>query len=62
MSTPETCPHCSSDLRGEPLPEKNREHYGNATHFSRVIAVTHPGEDYARDWRCPDCGHTWRRR
>lgn len=59
---PTTCPVCHADFSGEPIPEADREHFGGATHFLRVVAVTHPGEDFARDWLCPDCGHTWPRR
>ena len=60
--TPETCPNCKTDLRGEPIPADKRESYGGATRFSRVLAIEYRGEDFCRDWRCPDCGHVWRRK
>jgi hypothetical protein len=57
----ERCPGCEADLRGEPIPEEVREHYGNHTHFSRRIGIYSRESDRTVRWRCPDCGHEWER-
>lgn len=52
------CPNCNADLRGDPIPEESREHYGGKTHFRRVIGVEYQGGfDGISEWRCPDCGY-----
>jgi len=61
MTTPNKCPACNANLQGEPIPEKSREHFGNATHFSRVIGIYDTRRDRTTDWQCPDCGHRWAR-
>jgi rubredoxin len=57
----ETCPSCKVSLQGEPIPKRSREHFGNATHFSRKIGLYSRELDRTTAWRCPDCGHTWNR-
>jgi len=52
----QVCPHCDTSLIGEPIPEKDREAFGGATHFQRQIAVEILGEDRVSYVRCPDCG------
>jgi len=59
VSVPTICPGCKADLKGDPIPEKDRESFGNETHFSRVTGVTE--RDRTQHWTCPDCGHTWKR-
>jgi hypothetical protein len=64
MSATETCPHCGSDLRGEPIPQDYRDAgwYGDNTHYSRTIGVEIRGVyDGMLFWRCPDCGGHWHR-
>ena len=56
------CPHCNSDLRGEPIPEKDREFFGDKTHFSRKIGIEiMGGYDGVQYWKCPDCKVEWDR-
>lgn len=58
------CPHCHTDLRGEPIPADYlvRRDYGGATHFYRTIGVNIRGVyDGALYWQCPDCGGKWHR-
>ena len=57
----DTCPSCHADLKGEKIPEKYREHYGSATHFSRSIALYDRDLDMTVNYKCPDCGHVWSR-
>jgi len=56
------CPKCKASLRGKRIPEKHREAYGNATHFSRVIGLYDRNLDRTTHWKCPDCGHVWLRK
>jgi PHP family Zn ribbon phosphoesterase len=56
--TEDSCHACGANLRGEPIPETHREHYGNATHFSRLIALYDQGRDRTVAYQCPDCGNT----
>lgn len=51
----EKCPVCGADWQGDPIPETHREHYGNATHFRRLIAMYDAEKDCTVSWRCPDC-------
>jgi transposase-like protein len=60
VSEPTHCPHCHADLKGEPIPEKDRHHFG-VTHFSRVIGLYDRSRDRTTHWRCPDCGREWER-
>lgn len=58
----DNCPGCEASLVGEEIPEKDREHFGGATHFKREILVKGYSEDYATKgtyYQCPDCKHTW---
>lgn len=57
LATADHCPSCGTDLRGEPIPEADREHYGEATHYRRVIAIYSRERDRTEGWRCPDCGY-----
>ena len=59
--TPTTCPKCGGDLRGHPIPEKDRHQFGGATHFSRVIGRYDKALDRTIEWICPLCAHTWER-
>jgi hypothetical protein len=58
---PTRCPECKADLRGAPIPKKDRRHYGAETRFSRVTGVYDTRADRVTHWRCPKCGHTWAR-
>lgn len=59
---PARCPKCDADLRGELIPEALRaEYYGGKTHYLRAIGIYDRGRDRTVAWRCPDCGHEWRR-
>lgn len=58
---PKRCPACNADFTGEPIPEESRHHYGDATHFSRVIGVYDYDLDRTVAWECPDCQHQWPR-
>ena len=55
------CPKCGADFTGEPIPEISREHYGDATHFSRKVAIYSRDEDRTVAYQCPDCGAEWPR-
>lgn len=58
----DTCPACGASMQAEPIPEEHRHHYGDKTHYSRVIGVEVPGVyDGILYWLCPDCGHKWHR-
>ncbi len=64
QDTPEPlkCPQCGASWIDSPIPEKDREHFGNATHFKREIGVEIQGKyDGADHWLCPDCGATFDR-
>jgi hypothetical protein len=58
---PKTCPSCNADFQGNPIPIRDRKHYGNKTHFSRIIAIYSRDTDRTEKWRCPDCKHEWLR-
>ena len=55
------CPHCNADLTGDPIPEKDLELFGGATHFDRKIGVEILGTDMVCYWKCPECGEEWER-
>jgi predicted RNA-binding Zn-ribbon protein involved in translation (DUF1610 family) len=62
MSSDDPCPHCGADMRGDPIPDELRQHYGDSTHWSRRIGVEIPNAyDGALFWQCPDCGGQWHR-
>ena len=50
------CPYCDTSLIGEPIPEKDRELFGGATHFQRQIGIERRGNDFISAVQCPDCG------
>jgi hypothetical protein len=52
----ERCPHCDADLRGEPIPEDQRELFGGHTHGLRGIVQVDPDLGRAVAYYCPDCG------
>ena len=58
---PEQCPSCNADLRGEPIPEDQRELFGGNTYFLRTILVTPWRYDTGLYWQCPDCSFAWNR-
>lgn len=56
MTTSDTCPHCGTNLVGEPIPEGDRWRFpGNVTHYTRMIQVA---GWRGTTWNCPnpDCG------
>lgn len=58
----EVCPHCTVSLQGKPIPESQREFYGDATHYSRTVGVEIRGVyDGILLWQCPDCHGRWPR-
>lgn len=57
LASADTCPHCKANLLGDPIPEESREHFGDKTHFRRVIAIYSREQDRTVAWRCPDCGY-----
>lgn len=57
--TPDRCPSCDADLRGDPIPEHHRHLYGDSTHYLRTIGIY--DRDRTVEWMCPDCGHRWPR-
>ena len=50
-----------SNLQGELIPEGDRHHFGDATHFSRTICVELPFYDGGAYYTCPDCKVNWHR-
>lgn len=58
---PTHCPKCNADFKGEEIPEKDREMFGNNTHFSRLIGIYDMYKDMATQHKCPDCGYIWDR-
>lgn len=62
MSYSRYCPSCKVDLRGEPIPEKDRKYYPKEDpYFYRVIGIYDMDKDRTTAWRCPDCNHEWAR-
>jgi rubrerythrin len=59
---PESCPSCKADFRGEPIPKNDREYFGNAERFLRVIGIYDGTRDRTTQWKCPDCGYIWERK
>lgn len=60
MNNPDKCPHCSSDLRGEPIPEHLHKYYDAPYYWRREIGIEYPDKyDGIWEWRCPDCLGTW---
>ena len=54
----EICPHCGTNMQGEPIPAADQELFG-ATHFSRKIGAYDTSKDRTVYWLCPDCGKEW---
>lgn len=50
----DTCPHCSVDLRGKPIPEKTRHLYHGHTHFSLREQVIDAYGGFV-GWQCSKC-------
>jgi predicted RNA-binding Zn-ribbon protein involved in translation (DUF1610 family) len=50
------CPHCGSDLRYTPIPERDRHMYGGKEWFLRSVVISSRELDRAVAVRCPDCG------
>lgn len=61
LATAERCPKCGTNWLAERIPEKDRESYGGATHFRRVIALYDLERDTTVAWKCPDCGEEFPR-
>lgn len=62
MSNEVGCPHCGSDLSGDPIPEKEQYLFGGSTHFSRKVGIEIPEQyDGISYWFCPDCKVVWDR-
>jgi predicted RNA-binding Zn-ribbon protein involved in translation (DUF1610 family) len=61
---PTHCPECGADFQGEPIPQEyiDKGHYGEHTHFSRIIALIDQRVDRVVSWACPDCKHEWPRK
>lgn len=58
LATARYCPNCNADLQGAAIPEADREAFGDATHFRRVIGIEHlGGYDGVAEWQCPDCNY-----
>jgi len=57
---PSRCPECGESMLGEPIPDGHREHYGDSTHFFRVLPV-YDSRHRVASWQCPDCGYVWPR-
>lgn len=61
MADEYTCKINGCDLRAEAIPEKDRWMFGNATHFSKMIAWIDRDLDRATKYICPECGAKWDR-
>ncbi len=50
----DSCPHCGTNLAGEPIPESERGNYpSNVTRYTRMIQVT---GWWGTTWNCPNIG------
>lgn len=56
----ESCPKCKTDLRGNPIPEEHRQHYGGRTHFLLQTSLYARSKDRTHAFECPFCGHQWK--
>ena len=56
------CPKCLASWVGPPIPVRDRENFGGATHFDRQIGIYSTREDRTVAFHCPDCGATFLRR
>lgn len=55
------CPNCGCGFKGDPISQEERELFGNATHFSRLIAIYDQDSDRTVSWLCPECKYEWPR-
>jgi uncharacterized C2H2 Zn-finger protein len=55
------CPGCGMSFQGDPIPKRDQEAFGGATHFERQIALYDRDQDMTIAYRCPDCAYTWDR-
>jgi rubrerythrin len=62
MKLPQQCPSCKVSLRDRTV---KRQYRHLKKLFTRAIEVTEdthePTEEQTNVWRCPDCGHVWKR-
>ena len=56
--TPTSCPSCSADLKGDPIPEGWRWAYAGASHFSWVEPLR-DGDGRVTGYCCPVCEDAW---
>jgi hypothetical protein len=62
VETPiEYCPHCNSNLRGDPIPDDIAHNY-SGTHWKRKIGIYDFFTDRTVAWQCPDCNGQWERK
>lgn len=61
MSEVVACPKCHADFDGGPIPEEHRQYYSPPYRWSRRIAIYDQSKDRTVAWKCPDCGHEWKR-
>jgi hypothetical protein len=56
------CPHCGTNLLGDPVPQEyiDKGHYAPGTHYKLEIGIVYP-EKYDGVWHymCPECEGTW---
>ena len=57
----DACPKCKRSLIGKPIPFKDRECFGGATHFKLEIAMYDLKKDRTDRYVCPFCNHEWPR-
>lgn len=60
------CPHCGSDLRGEPftpnMSDLCPDGCGALDHYSRLLyTITRTSRRTILRFQCPDCGKRWER-
>ena len=49
------CVECKADWQGKAIPLDSLKHYGNKTHFSRLIGIYSWEQDRTMHYECPDC-------
>ena len=57
MNPPRHCPECKADLKGDPIPEANRQYYGKETHWCLWIGLYDMRKDRTTHYMCPKCKH-----
>ncbi len=56
------CPKCLTSWQGTKIPDDVKHHYGNHTHFSKLIGIELPSVyDGIHHWKCPKCGEEFPR-